>query len=99
MFPAAEIASLAIADFGEPVTLLFRSTSRTISALYHQEYTSGSPIDGTPGIEAYYLTATPADLAGVGPGWLARVRGVTRPVLDLLPDGSGLTQVLLGDPQ
>ena len=94
-----DIAWLRLADFGQPCTLQHRATRLQIMAIYSQIYEPGSPLDGMAAQEQYSITAALADVAGVDTSWTVTVRGITRPVLSVAPDGSGFVRIMLGDPQ
>ncbi len=97
-FSAADITGM-LAAMGEPCVLTCRATRITVTAVYGQAYNPGSPIDGIPGQDEYSVTAAAADVVGVDTTWQVTVRDKTRPVLAVLPDGSGFVKLLLGDPQ
>ena len=96
-FSAADIAAFTGA-MGETCTLQNRAYKRIFNAIYSQELNPGSPLDGISAQEQYSLVCASSDTTGITTDWQAIVRGIIRPVLALIPDGSGFTKIVLGDP-
>lgn len=89
----------SLAQFAEPVTLEFETTSLTVSAVVDILAENSLPLISGDAKSDFCLTLATAIAAAVTPEWTATVRGQRRPVLENIPDGTGLSTIWLGDPE
>lgn len=99
--PSSEIASISLADFGEPITLQYRATRRETVGIVSDINEPGSVIMGEAPVEEHSIEVAAADAAGVNTDWTATVQetGITRPVLWVSPPNAGFVKIILGAEQ
>lgn len=95
--PGSEIASISLADFGEPCTLQHRATRRPVTAIVSDINEPGSVLTGEGPVEEHSIEVSVADAAGVNTDWTATVQatGITRPVLWVSPPNAGFVKIIL----
>ena len=100
----SEINALALADFGESVTLIpddnneIISRELTIKALYQIQQEHLLPLDGTRQGEMWTAICIESSVTGSDTWCQLRARGMLHNVLSIVSDGAGLVNILLSDP-
>ncbi|QOX78737.1 hypothetical protein FY034_07275 [Trichlorobacter lovleyi] len=99
--PGSEIASISLADFGQPITLQYRATRRTVTGIVSDINEPGSVLTGEGPVEEHSIEVAVAAAAGVNTDWTATVQstGITRPVLWVSPPNAGFVKIILGAEQ